>query len=306
MTITLFENLRAVFYAPFYATLTRGAAAAEGLAVRLVTSPSPAETASSLLDGTADVSWGGPMRVLLTYDRQPDCDLVLFAEAVTRDPFFLVGREPRPAFRFADLAALRLATVSEVPTPWLCLRQDIVQAGLDPAALDRIADRTMAANAQALRDGTVDVMQAFQPFVEELVGDGAGHVWYAAATRGPTAYTSFYTTRARLEGERETCAALTRALYRTLKWLADAEPAAVAEAIAEYFPAIAPGLLAACIARYQALGIWNRDPVLPRQGFERLKSACLAGGLIARDTPYEVCVDTTLAEAALAADPPAV
>ena len=117
MALTLFENLRALFYAPFYAAHARGAYAAEGLEVNIVTSPSPAATATSLLDGTADVSWGGPMRVLLTYDRHPECDLVLFAEAIGRDPFFLIGREPRPDFSPADLMGARLASVSEVPTP---------------------------------------------------------------------------------------------------------------------------------------------------------------------------------------------
>ena len=57
------------------------------------------------------------------------------------------------------------------------------------------------------------------------------------------------------------------------------------------FPALAPDLAAACVARYQALGIWNRTPVLARDGFKRLKASCLSGGLIRRDTPYETCVD---------------
>lgn len=295
MTITLFENLRAVFYAPFYAAHARGAYRDEGLDVEVVLSPSPAHTASSLLDGSADISWGGPMRVLLTYDQNPDCDLVLFAEAVTRDPFFVIGREPRPDFQLADLLAVSLATVSEVPTPWLCLQEDLRRAGLDPAQVARIADQTMAENAAALGAGEVDAVQLFQPYAEELLRAG-GHLWYAAATRGPTAYTSFYTTRTRFEAEPELMAAMTRGLYRTLQWLPTAAPAEVAEAIAGFFPELAPELLAACIARYQALKVWNQTPVLPREGFERLKASCLSGGLFTRDTPYEVCVDNRYAE----------
>ena len=290
MAITLFENLRAVFYAPFYAAQSRGAYRAEGIAVEIITSPSPAVTATSLLDGTVDVAWGGPMRVLLTYDREPDCDLVLFAEAVGRDPFFLVGLAPRPDFGLGDLMGLRLASVSEVPTPWLCLQEELRRAGLDPAAVARVTDRTMAENAAALGAGEVDVVQLYQPHAEDLVRDGA-HIWYAAATRGPTAYTSFYTTRRRFEADPATMAAMTRALHGTLSWLKTAPPGAVAEAIASYFPALAADLLAACIARYQALGIWNQTPVLTRDGFERLKASCLSGGLIRRDTPFETCVD---------------
>ncbi len=303
MKITLFENLRAVFYAPFYAAHARGAYQAEGVQVAIVTSPTPAVTASSLLDGAADVAWGGPMRVLLTYDRHPECDLVLFAEAVTRDPFFLVGREPRPEFQPADLMRARVASVSEVPTPWLCLQEDLRRAGLDPAGVDRVPDRTMVENAAALRAGEIDVAQLYQPYAEELVRDGA-HIWYAAATRGPTAYTSLYTTRRRFESEPETIAAMVRGLYRTLRWLKAAPPESAAEAIASYFPTIAHDLLTACIARYQTLQVWNQTPILSRDGFERLKASCLSGGLITRDTPYDTCVDNRHAEAAVAAGLP--
>ena len=303
MAITLFENLRAVFYAPFYAAHALGAYRGEGVEVEIVTSPTPAHTASSLLDGSADVSWGGPMRVLLTYDERPDCDLVLFAEAVTRDPFFLIARSSRPEFQLSDLMQARLATVSEVPTPWLCLQQDLRLAGLDPAAVDRIANRTMAQNAAGLRAGEVDVVQLYQPYAEALVRDGA-QICYAAAARGPTAYTSLYTTRQRFEADPQTMAALTRGLYRTLVWLETAAPERVAAAIAEYFPALASDLLAACIARYQALGVWNQTPVLSRAGFERLKASCLSGGLFKRDTAFETCIDNRYAEAAVAAGRP--
>ena len=56
------------------------------------------------------------MRVMETYQALPGCDIVCFAEVVTRDPFVLLGRRPNPGFVPADLAALRLATVSGVPT----------------------------------------------------------------------------------------------------------------------------------------------------------------------------------------------
>ncbi len=305
MAITLFENLRAVFYAPFYAAHDLGAYAEEGIEVNIITSPSPAATATSLLDGTADISWGGPMRVLLTYDRHPECDLVLFAEAVGRDPFFLIGQEPRPDFAVDDLTGLHLASVSEVPTPWLCLQEDLRRAGHDPASVRRRPDATMGENAAALLAGDVDVVQIYQPYAERLVRAGC-HIWYAAAARGPTAYTSFYATRRRFEADPETMAAMARGLYRTQKWLGGAAPTDVARVIAGYFPDLATDLVADCIARYQALGVWNDTPVLPEDGFERLKASCLSGGLISRDTAYGVCVDNHHAEAAVAADPTAM
>jgi len=119
MAIVVQETLRGLLYAPFYAALALEAYREEGVDVRFVSAPGPSDAARGLLDGTVEVTWGGPMRVMETYEKHPDCDLVCFCEVVTRDPFCLVGRGPRPDFRLADLVGMRIATVSEVPTPWL-------------------------------------------------------------------------------------------------------------------------------------------------------------------------------------------
>ena len=130
MTITLFENFRAVFYAPFYVAHALEAYRDEGVDVRLKTSNSPGPTAGGLAAGEAGVWWGGPMRILVAHDREPDCGLVGFCEVVTRDPFFVLGRAPRPDFRMSDLVGLRIGTVSEV---WAAGRHTICLIRRPPA-----------------------------------------------------------------------------------------------------------------------------------------------------------------------------
>ncbi len=306
MSITLFENFRALFYAPFYVAHALEAYRDEGVDVRLETSSSPGPTASGLSDGEAGVWWGGPMRILVEHDREPACGLVSFCEVVTRDPFFVVGAAPRPDFRMADLAGLCIGTVSEVPTPWMCLQDDIRRAGLDPAMVERVPDRSMADNAAALRDGALDAVQVFEPYVEQLVREGAGHIWYAAASRGATSYTSFYAERRTLVDMRDTVLAMIRAIHRTQKWIHARDAAAVAGSIAGFFPELDADSLTACIARYKALGLWGHDPLLPRDGFERLRAALLSGGLIERGADYGDCVDTSLARAVIETNPPSM
>ncbi|HEY1796090.1 MAG TPA: ABC transporter substrate-binding protein [Stellaceae bacterium] len=305
MTIVLQESLRGLFYAPYYAALALGAYEEEGVEVRFASATGFGTAPDGLFAGTVDVAWGGPMRVNQLYGERADCDLVCFGEAVTRDPFLLIGREARPDFKIADLMSVRIATVSEVPTPFLCLQHDLRLAGCDPAALDRVANGTMAENMAALRAGTADVVQLFQPLAEALIAEGAGHLWYAAATRGPCSYTTFYARRTVLAAKREELARLVRGLYRTQKWLRVAAPGAVVAAIRSYFPDVPEALLRAAISRYQQLGIWGQTPILPRDGYERLKDGLVSGGF-ATGTPYEVAVDNTLAETAVRDDPPAI
>jgi NitT/TauT family transport system substrate-binding protein len=305
MAVIIQESLRGLFYAPYYAALALGAYEQEGVEVRFVSAPGFGRAPDSLFDGTVDVAWGGPMRVNQMYQERPDCDLVCFAEAVTRDPFLLIGRTPQPDFRLEALREVRIGTVSEVPTPFLCLQEDLRRAGIDPATLNRVADRTMPQNMAALRAGALDVVQLFQPLAEELIASSQGHLWYAAATRGPCSYTSFYARRGTLAAKREEMLKLVRALYRTQKWLHLQKPDTLAEIVAPYFPDAPRLLLAAALKRYYDLGIWGRDPILPRGGYDRLVAGLISGGFV-RGTPFATAVDNSLAEQSIAADPPAL
>jgi NitT/TauT family transport system substrate-binding protein len=304
--ITLLENFRAVFYAPFYAAEALGAYKAEGIDVAMKTSAAAANTLLSLDAGAGDVSWGGPLRIMHALDKNPSGGYVAFCEVVDRDPFYLVGSTANPQFHVRDLLGKRLATVSEVPTPWICLRYDLRHAGIDPASIHCSPARSMAENSAALRAGEVDVIQVFQPYAQELVATGAGHVWYAAATRGLTSYTTFNTTRGFVEKNPDAVLGMTRAMQRTQKWIAAHDGLDLAKAIAAYLPQIPTATLAACFNDYKRLGLWNRNPVVHREGIEWLRDAMLASGDIRTRFTFEQCVDNRFAEQVVREDPPSI
>ncbi len=299
MAIRLSENFRALFYAPFYAAEATGAFREAGVEVELVPSPDPPSAARALLAGEVDVMWGGPLRVMINHHADPSSPLICFCDVVARDPFFIIGGQVKPDFAFADLAGLKFATVSEVPTPWICLANDLRHAGLDPDKLDRIADKSMADNEAALRAGTVNAIQVFQPFAERLVRSGAGHIWYAAANRGLTAYTTLVTRKESLAVRRDELLKMTRAVHRTLGWFATTPAAEIAQLLQPYFPDMPTELFAQCLERYRLLKLWNHDPVIRREGYDRLHSAMRGGGTLSRDIAFEACVDTKLATEAL-------
>ena len=292
MPIRLMENFRAVFYAPYYATVALGFYKREGIDVELKTSDAPGDAVPKLLDGTIDLTWGGPMRVMRAHDQDKHSPLVSFCEVVSHDPFFLIGK-PGP-FRLADLAAKRFASVSEVPTPWLCLQQDLRDHGIDPDKPPRISDRTMARNYAALKAGDIDVMQAFEPFVSMAEQDGAGEVLYAASTRGPTAYTAFIATREACAKYRDEFTAMTRATAKMLAWLYANPAEQFATAVASFFPDVPKNILANSLQRYKDAGLWSRETRMIPQGFARLAQSLHSGGFIARMPGYDECIEPTL------------
>lgn len=306
MKITLIENFRALFYAPFYATAALGAYVAEGLDVQMITPSTSAETNQILAAGGAEVSWGGPMRLMLALDKDPHAGTVAFCEVVARDPFFLIGRTANPGFRMGDLVGKTVATVSEVPTPWICLQRDLQLAGIDPAAITRAPARTMGENAAALRTGDVDVMQVYHPLAHTLQEDGSGHLWFRGADRGLACYTTLNTTRDFIRKSPQTLLSVTRAIFRTQKWIAAHSGADLASVVAKYLPDIPHAVLAACCDEYKVSGVWSRGPIIQREGLEWKRDAMLACGATRTKLEYEAYVDLQFAEQVLCEDPPSI
>lgn len=295
--IVLNESFRAVFYAPFYVAVDQGHFARQGLDLRMVHVGNPDRAAEGPLNGTADVAWGGPMRPMQRISRDPSYPLRCFGAVVMRDPFVMVGRGQNSSFRLGDLSRLRLGVVSEAPTPWWCLQDDLRSIGLNPAGLDVVLDRTMAQNSAALLAGDIDVAMVFEPFAAELE-ERECSVWYAAANRGPTAYTAYYATPTRIVERREEFQAMMRGLAEALRWVHDATPLDIADAISERFPEVPIDRLARALSRYQSLGIWAESPRFPAVALERLAQAMISSGVMAHYPGYDRCVDADLSSTA--------
>ncbi len=288
--IKLSENFRAVFYAPFYATLVLGHFAREGVEVHLIDSSVPGSATTGLIDGSIDVTWGGPMRAMKAHDEANGPDLVCFCEVVRRDPFYLLMRPGSKAFALADLPRLKLGSVSEVPTPWLCLQQDLRDLRLDPASIKRIPDRSMADNLAALVRGEIDVAQMFEPTASQAVASSQGVIVHAASARGPTSYTTFLATRESVAKNKAAFSAMTRAVGQTQAWLATHSMDELATVVAPYFGHVPRADQVAAFTRYKAANLWADTTPISRAGFDRLSQSLTSGGFISRPGVYEACV----------------
>lgn len=288
MKLRIAENFRAVFYAPFYAIRALGFAATQGLEVEWLPSDAPAGTLEQVKRGEIDAQWGGPMRVLKDHDVDGTKKLVCFGEVVWRDPFYVIGRS-RAGFQLKDLASMRLGVVSEVPTPWYCLRSDLEDAGVDTKRLLKTTDLTMPQQVEALAAGRLDAVQLFEPYASQAIAAG-GSVLYAAASRGPTSYTAFITSRESAARHRDAFGALTRATQAMLDWLAREGAAELARATAAFFPGVPQELLRPALERYQRAGLWARTTSVSKPGFERLAYSMHDGGYLKHRATYAECV----------------
>lgn len=293
--LVVYEPFRSIFYTPQFVTLYGGHFAAEGLDVEIRTSSGGVTTTSALIDGTAQVSLGGVMRSLDLADRGGP-RLVHFAEVNSRNGFFLLRREPDPAFAWSQLAGRTVLSFAEAPTPWQCMLTVLRRHGVDPARVRIERTRPVAEAVAAFRAGHGDFLETGQPFTEILLAEGAAHLAASMGdATGPLPFSSYMTTTAALADRREMLTRFTRALYRAQQWLGGAAAAEVAALIAPAFPDVPFHIRRAAVARYLGQSTWAADPILRAPGYEYLQQILLDGGFITRRHRYEDLVDQDIA-----------
>lgn len=292
MNIKLAENFRAVFYAPFYATYALGLFAQQGVSITLLDSASPGAGIAELAKGNIDVMWGGPLRVIKERDQfeRTEGSLVAFCEVAAKDPFFLLRRKQSEPFELKDLVNLRFASVSEVPTPWLCLQQDLRDASVDPTKLTRVADRSMQENLDALVRGELDVIQVFEPYVSLALVHQDLEVVHAASQRGYTAYTTFISTFEGMQRNHAGFEAMILAIEQFRPWLATHGPEELVRVVKPFYSHLDIEVLTQCLRRYHAAELWTCRRAISRQGFARLAASMLDSGDIKQAARYEDCV----------------
>ena len=294
--LTIYEPFRSIFYAPQFVALYGRHFAAEGLEVEVVTAAAGATTTGALIEGHAEIALGGIMRSLDVADRGGPF-LVHFAEVNSRNGFFLLSREPRPHFRWTDLVGQTVVDFAEAPTPWQCLLTVLRKHGVEPGAVRIERTLPLPDALAAFRRGHGDFLQTGQPFTEELIAEGTGHLAASMGeATGPVPFSSYMTTGAFLRDGRDVLVRFTRALFSAQRWMARADPKEIAATIAPAFSDVAPEMCQRAVARYLPQATWARDPIIRRPGYDYLQRILLDGGFIRHSHRYEDLIDTRIAE----------
>jgi NitT/TauT family transport system substrate-binding protein len=184
----------------------------------------------------------------------------------------------------------KIGVVTEVPTPWLCLQQDLRDEGISIGSLMVNEKNSMGQNLEALKAGELDYAQYFEPFVSQTIASGAGQVLHAANSRGPTAYTTFISTRKIIAQQQQAFEAMIRAIEKMGPWIAAHSGQELAALIAPFYPHVAQEILIQAMDRYKKAGLWFCKKTVTRVGFDRLKLSMRNGGFISSDPSYENCI----------------
>lgn len=303
--VSLCLTFDAPLYLPVALARRIGAYDDAGLDVTMTVAAQPDDAAPMVLDGRADVCVGGPIDIMLHRSRDESCDLVGFCAIVARDPFALIARAPDPGFALDRLVGRRFRPVTDVETPWLCLKEDLRRLAVDPEPLCPATPLSMGDGVVALFAGELDVVQVFEPHISRAVDGRRPAVLLAASSRGETLYTTLFSRAGFLDRADGAARRLTHALARAQRTLFTTDPREIAALAAADYPSIDPETLRLTVERYVSQGVWSREPRHSLAGFLRLKTAVVAGGWIDWDVPFEACLTNIFAAPqSVRSDPP--
>lgn len=289
MPLRIMVSRHSVFYSPLIGAIAGGFLERRGLAVEYSVLAKGQRSSALIREGAVDImqsavssNWG-PM------EKGESPLPVHFAQINQRDGFFLVARDPDPAFAWNKLAE-QAVLADHAAQPFVMLKYAARSNGLDWARVDAIDAGAPEEMARAFRQGRGAYVHLQSPAAHQLECDGAGRVVASVgASMPPVAFSSLCCSRD--FAKTETFWKFVEAYTEARNWVRSAPAGEVARAEAGFFEENSIEALTAGIERYQAVGCWEGDVRIPRDVSEQALNVFQAEGAIARRYPYEeVCV----------------
>jgi NitT/TauT family transport system substrate-binding protein len=196
---------------------------------------------------------------------------VHFAQINQRDGFFLVARQPDPAFEWRKLEGQTLLADHGLQ-PLVMLKYAVRQNGADWNQIKVIDGGTPEKMEAAFSAGTADYVHLQAPFL------GGEAVVSVGASMSAVAFSSLCCGRE--YQKTEPYRAFLKVYARAREWVRAAPAEEIAAAEADFFPRIDPRVLALAIQRYQALGCWDGGIEIGRDLYEQALNVFQSAGEI--------------------------
>lgn len=272
------------FYSPLLAAVAAGFLDDEGLKPSYFIKPRDRNLYEMFRQGEVDImqaavstSWDPLSKGIRDIPRH-------FAQINQKDGFFILRRTTDKAFSWKDLEGAEvLADHAQQPLAMLKFALHLqgvawddvraINAG-EPDDMDR-----------AFRAGQGEFIHLQGPAPQQLEEEGLGTIVACVGdAMPPLAFSTLMALPAFLESAE--AQAFMRAYRKALVWVNEAPAAEIAEREAPLFQGVSKTALARAIGRYQQLGTWRRDPVIPQDQYEVSMDAFIHAGIFSQRFPY--------------------
>src|SRR5699024_1797256 len=126
--------------------------------------------------------------------------------------------------------------------------------------------------------------------------EGKGHIVASFGEEaGDIPYTVFMTKESMIEDDPDTVISFTKAIYKAMKWVEESDADDIAEVVHPYFEDTDVSMLSASIERYKEQDSFATDPLLSEDAWDNLQDIMDEAGELPEDAPYDVLVNTDIA-----------
>jgi NitT/TauT family transport system substrate-binding protein len=189
------------FYSPLISTIAAGFLERQGLAAEYGILAKGQRSSDLIRDGKVDIMQSAVSSNWAPLDRGESELPVHFAQINQRDGFFLVGREPDPAFAWKKLEGKPLLADHGLQ-PLVMLKYAVVVNGADWGRLHSIDAGAPEDMQRTFRQGDADYIHLQAPFSHQLEAEGAGHIVASVGeSMPPVAFSSLCCSRSFLQTE---------------------------------------------------------------------------------------------------------
>lgn len=300
--LRLMTTYRNLFYTPIYAAVAGGFLYAEGLDVMFGNIPDGSSALDMLRRAEVDIVQTGISRSMMALDAGESDAPLHIAEINRGDGFFLIGRAPADNWRWRDLEGATLIPIGFTPVPLTTLSAALRKRGVDIGKIRMLSGLSADDALAAFRRGDADYIHMPNPQAQALIADGVGCIAAELGREhGYLCYSSFAAAPRFIETLPHIIDRFTRGFYKAQQWLASTAAPEIAARVAPFFPECPPAVLERSVSQYKALGTWSTAPAIGIDGYNAMRDALIAGGLVKRPHPYERLVRPEFAHRAMSA-----
>ena len=298
--LRLMDTYRNLFYTPIYTAVAGGFLYAEGLDVMFSTVPADRPPLDMLRQNEVDIIQTGISRSLMALDDGDEDAPLHIAEINRRDGFFLVSSAPTDNWQWSDLEGSTVIPIGFTPVPLTSLTAALRKHNVNIDSITMLKGLSAEDALAAFRNGDADYIHMPNPQAQTLIEDGTGHLAASLGREhGYLCYSSFAATPNFIEQQPDIVHRFVRGYHKAQQWLAEADPASVADRVKPFFPGVPDTVLHASITRYKSLEIWPDNPAIGIDGYDAMRQVLIDGGLVKAHHPYERLVRPEFAERAM-------
>ena len=298
-TVRVLESVRSPYFLPQYVALNLGFFKEQNLVVHLSTT-SPEAIRSALSDGRADIALCGLQKIIFNPDAtrpQPK----IFAAIAGKDGSLLLSRKNPGDFQWKSLKDKTIISCSQDDSSVIALEDVLRSQALPPfRAVTMYYNIPEKLRMGAFRAGTGHYIQLLEP--EASIAEAKGYGQVAASVgqaAGDMVVVAYAALPDYIDSKPEVVQQFTNAIYKAQLWLDQHSAEEAADAAEPSFPNLDRQILIKSIERYRKLGIWTKDPLAPKESYERFQLAAKRAGEIAAPSPYETAAVPSFARQAV-------